>query len=81
MIARGDANIVTKQIRRIGSYVEHVGARMPKPDEASLLQLADGVPVVTITRVAYGEHGTPLEMNDMVLAADRYELSYEWLAE
>jgi len=66
---------------RIGSYVEHVGARMPKPDEASLLQLADGVPVVTITRVAYGEEGTPLEMNDMVLAADRYELSYEWPAE
>ncbi|MEQ0564642.1 GntR family transcriptional regulator [Amycolatopsis sp. NEAU-NG30] len=66
---------------RIGSYVEHVGARMPTPDEASLLQLADGVPVVTITRVAYGEDGTPLEMNDMVLAADRYELSYEWPAE
>lgn len=66
---------------RIGSYVEHVGARMPSPDEASLLQLADGVPVVTITRVAYGDDGTPLEMNDMVLAADRYELSYEWPAE
>ncbi|WP_409186743.1 GntR family transcriptional regulator [Amycolatopsis sp. VS8301801F10] len=66
---------------RLGSFVEHVGARMPTPDEASLLQLAEGVPVVTVTRVAYGEDGTPLEMNDMILAADRYELSYEWPAD
>ncbi|MFF0149503.1 GntR family transcriptional regulator [Amycolatopsis sulphurea] len=65
----------------LGSFIEHVGARMPTPDEASLLQLADGVPVMTVTRVAYGEDGTPLEMNDMVLAADRYELSYEWPAD
>lgn len=66
---------------QLGSFVEHVGARMPTPDEASLLQLAHGVPVVTVTRVAYSVDGTPLEMNDMVLAADRYELSYEWPAD
>lgn len=66
---------------RLGSFVEHVGARMPTPDEASLMQLAEGVPVVTVTRVAYGEDGTPLEMNDMILSADRYELSYEWPAD
>ncbi|MDT8915425.1 GntR family transcriptional regulator [Amycolatopsis sp. PS_44_ISF1] len=66
---------------RLGSFAEHVGARMPAPDEASLLQLAEGVPVVTVTRVAYGADGTPLEVNEMVLAADRYELSYEWPAD
>lgn len=66
---------------RIGSFAEHVGARMPTPDEASLMQLAVGVPVITVTRVAFGEDGTPLEMNDMVMAADRYELSYEWPAD
>lgn len=66
---------------RLGTFIEHVGARMPRPDEATLLQLADGVPVITVTRVAHGEDGTPLEMNDMVLAADRYELSYEWPAD
>lgn len=65
----------------LGSFVEHVGARMPTPDEASLLQLAEGVPVVTVTRIAYSADGTPLEMNDMILAADRYELSYEWPAD
>ncbi|WP_326838028.1 GntR family transcriptional regulator [Amycolatopsis rhabdoformis] len=66
---------------QLGSFVEHVGARMPTPDEASLLQLADGVPVITVTRVAYAFDGLPVEMNDMVLAADRYELSYEWPAD
>lgn len=65
----------------LATFVEHVGARMPTPQEASLLQLGDGVPVITVTRVAYGEDGLPLEMNDMVLAADRYELSYEWPAD
>ncbi|MEV4053056.1 GntR family transcriptional regulator [Amycolatopsis sp. NPDC049688] len=65
----------------LGSFVEHVGARMPTPDETSLLQLAEGVPVITVTRVAYSADGRPLEMNDMVLAGDRYELSYEWPAD
>jgi len=66
---------------KLGRFVEHVGARMPTPDEGTLLQLADGVPVVTVTRVAYSEQGRPVEMNDMVLAADRYELTYEWPAD
>lgn len=65
----------------IGSYIEHVGSRMPTPEEASLLQLSPGIPVITVTRVAYQVDGTPLEMNDMVLPADRYELTYEWAAE
>lgn len=54
---------------------------MPTPHETSALQLGPGVPVITVTRVAFGEDGTPLEMNDMVLPADRYELSYEWPAD
>lgn len=65
----------------IGSFVEHVGARMPTPQETSLLQLPSGVPILTVTRVAVGEDGVQLEMNDMVLASDRYELTYEWEAE
>jgi hypothetical protein len=31
--------------------------------------------------VAYRTDGVPLEVNDMVLPADRYELSYEWPAD
>jgi GntR family transcriptional regulator len=65
----------------IGSFAEHVGARMPSPDEVTLLQLTGGVPVLTITRVAYGTDGRPLEMNDIVLPASLYQLSYEWPAD
>lgn len=65
----------------LGIFAEQVGARMPTPEEASLLQLAPGTPVVTVTRVAYRVDGVPLEMNDMVLPADRYELTYEWMAD
>ncbi|MET8998379.1 UTRA domain-containing protein [Amycolatopsis sp. NPDC004169] len=66
--------------RTIGSFAEHVGARMPMPAEAARLQIADGVPVITVTRVTYAVDGTPLEMNDIVLVAGRFELSYEWPA-
>lgn len=66
--------------RTILRFVEHVGARMPTPEEAAALQLRSGVPVVAVTRVAHGEDRA-LEVNDMVLPADRYELSYEWLAD
>ncbi|MCP2253298.1 GntR family transcriptional regulator [Prauserella aidingensis] len=65
----------------IGTYAEHVGSRMPTPDELSTLQLQSGTPVITVTRVAYREDGTPLEVNDMTLPADRYELAYEWAAD
>lgn len=65
----------------IATFAEHVGARMPTPDEVSALQLDEGTPVVTVTRVAYGKDGIPLEVNDMVFPADKYELSYEWAAD
>lgn len=57
--------------------VETVSTRMPTPEERELLRLADGVPVMCITRVAYDAAGLPLEINDMVLAGDRYVLSYD----
>jgi GntR family transcriptional regulator len=43
----------------IASFVEHVGARMPTPDEVTTLQLDEGTPVITVTRVAYGPAGHP----------------------
>lgn len=57
--------------------LEHVRTRMPTPDERKLLQLDEGVPVLDVTRVAYDAEDTPLEINDMVLAGDRHELTYE----
>jgi GntR family transcriptional regulator len=63
---------------RIGRFTETVGARMPTPAEASRLRITPGVPVLTVTRVAHRQDGFPLEMNDIVLPADRYETTYTW---
>jgi len=58
-------------------YRETVSSRMPTPEEASALQLADGTPVLLITRIAYDSTDRPVEVNDIVLAADHYELVYD----
>jgi GntR family transcriptional regulator len=63
--------------QRFARYVENVGARMPTPEEAAALQLTAGTPVITVTRVAYTTTGNVAEVNDIVMAADRFELVYE----
>lgn len=65
----------------VGHFTETVGARMPTPVESSALQITSGTPILTVTRVAYAMDDTPLEVNDIVLAADRYELAYDIPAE
>jgi GntR family transcriptional regulator len=60
----------------LGRFQEDVSARMPLPDEARALRLGAAVPVIRVVRTAFDEQGTPVEVNDMVLAADRYELTY-----
>ena len=63
--------------RRLGHFTEEVTARMPLPDEARALQLAAGVPVFRLVRIAYDSDGRPVEVCDTVMASDRYVLSYE----
>ena len=62
------------------SFAEYVRARMPVSEERSVLQLDPGVPVLTVTRVAFSGD-RPVEMNDITMSADRYELAYEWPAD
>jgi GntR family transcriptional regulator len=61
---------------RLARFQEDVSARMPLPDEARALRLSAGMPVIRVVRTAFDDQGTPVEVNDMVLAADRYELTY-----
>lgn len=62
---------------QLDHFEETVSARMPTPDELSILQLPPGTPVVRVTRIAYTDNGRAVEANDMVLAGDRYELIYQ----
>ncbi|WP_203961220.1 GntR family transcriptional regulator [Actinocatenispora thailandica] len=57
-------------------FVEEVQARMPSPDEARLLVLPAGVPVITVVRVAHTSE-RPVEVNEIVVNSDLYVLEYE----
>lgn len=50
---------------------------MPTPEEAKLLALFPGVPVVHMWDVDYDEHGRTLQVAHDIYAADRHEFSYE----
>ncbi|OXM70765.1 MULTISPECIES: GntR family transcriptional regulator [Amycolatopsis] len=65
----------------ISQFMEDVGARMPTDEERTQLELPPGTPVLTVTRLAFRTDGVALEMNDIIMAADRYRLVYEWEAE
>lgn len=57
-------------------WSEAITARMPTPEEAELLDLPPGVPVLRIVRLATSPEGQPLEVNDTRLDADRFEIGY-----
>ncbi len=56
---------------------EQVTARMPTPDEASILRPADGVPVLVITRTTRDAERTVWEVLHVTAVADRTVLVYE----
>lgn len=58
-------------------FPERVSSRAATADEATTMQLAQGVPILVVTRIAITTDGMPLEVNVMRMAADRYELLYD----
>ncbi|MFI0943858.1 GntR family transcriptional regulator [Streptomyces sp. NPDC021020] len=62
---------------QLDHFEEEIRARMPSPDEAKLLQLAAGVPVIHLVRTAYDIEGRAVEVCDTVMAADAYVLAYQ----
>ena len=70
---------VVPRMDAIGQHITHVtedvNARAPRPYESEQLQIAPGVPVITIIRT-YFVGDRPVETCDIVVAADRYTLSY-----
>lgn len=70
---------VVPRMDAIGQHITHVtedvNARAPRPHESEQLDIAPGVPVMTIVRT-YFVDDRPVETCDIVVAADRYTLSY-----
>jgi GntR family transcriptional regulator len=65
---------------RLTHFEEVVRGRPPLPAEADQLDIPYGYPVLALTRIAWAGP-RPVEVNDIVLAADRFELSYTWPAD
>ncbi|MFF4346769.1 GntR family transcriptional regulator [Streptomyces sp. NPDC001530] len=75
----GSVTGVVPRMDSIGQHITHVtedvNARAPRPYESEQLEIAPGVPVITIIRTYYVDD-RPVETCDIVVAADRYTLSY-----
>jgi len=50
---------------------------MPTPQEAAALRLPQGVPVTRVFRTVLDSNDEPVEVQETIAAADRYEFRYE----
>jgi len=57
-------------------YVDEITTRMPSPDEARMLDLGTGVPVLAYVRTCYTKE-RPVRLTETVFAGDRNRLVYE----
>ena len=57
--------------------VEDVQTRMPTGDEARALKMGPGTPVFRVLRTVLTRDDRPVEVLDMILGGDRYQLRYE----
>jgi GntR family transcriptional regulator len=77
----GSYGVLEENGHRLDHFVEYVSTRVASLEEAERLNLGPGAPVLCVTRVAYDTNGLPVEINDMVMVGDRYELVYEIAAD
>jgi len=61
---------------RLTSFREDVSVRMPNPDEMRQLRLAEGIPVVDLTQIAYSGD-RPVECFVAVMAGDKHRFRYD----
>jgi GntR family transcriptional regulator len=59
-------------------FTEEVRSRMPQPEEARLLKLPAGTPVMVVVRTAFTIGGMPVELNEMILDSASYVLQYDF---
>jgi GntR family transcriptional regulator len=56
---------------------EWVTARMPAAEEAKILRITAGVPVLRTLRLTCTDLDVPVEVLEIIFSADIYELEYE----
>ncbi|CAL9506634.1 hypothetical protein SUDANB145_03531 [Streptomyces sp. enrichment culture] len=68
------AHLETRKKVRFDHVTERVSARLPDATERELLDLPDGVPVLSVLVIACDASGQALQVSDVLLPADRQEL-------
>ncbi|MFN2591651.1 MAG: GntR family transcriptional regulator [Candidatus Dormibacteria bacterium] len=82
-LARGERILdgIFAALERLGrppvSSTEEVVARAPTPEEAALLRLGPGIPVLVITRTTLGGEGRVLEVLEVIASGEATILVYE----
>jgi len=51
---------------------------MPTPEEAQILRLPPGVPVVRLLHIDYDDQDRTLQVADDLYVGDRHEFVFEW---
>jgi GntR family transcriptional regulator len=59
---------------RFDHAIESITARQPSGEEAELLGIAPGSPVLSVVVTAYDATGRPIQVNDLVLPGQRHEI-------
>jgi GntR family transcriptional regulator len=77
-LPEGPDNLIERLGHRFARGVEVLRVRMPSPDEARLLELDPGVPVVRMLHVDHDPDGRTLQVADDLYAGDRHEFTFEW---
>jgi GntR family transcriptional regulator len=77
-IPEGPDNVIEQLGHRFARGVEVLRTRMPTPEEARLLELEAGVPVVRMLHIDYSPEGRTLQVADDLYAGDRHEFAFEW---
>ncbi|MDI2130826.1 UTRA domain-containing protein [Yinghuangia seranimata] len=57
-------------------WVEHLRTRMPMPDEATTLRLAEGVPLFQVLRVTLNQDERPPALEEFKIPGDDLEMTY-----
>ncbi|MFG3233612.1 GntR family transcriptional regulator [Streptomyces antibioticus] len=68
------AHLEARKKVRFDHVTERVSARLPERGEAELLELPDGMPVLSVLVLACDASGQALQVSDVLLPADRQEL-------
>jgi GntR family transcriptional regulator len=77
-LPEGPDNLIERRGHKFARGIELLRSRMPMPDEARLLELDPGVPVVRMLHIDYDPEGRTLQVADDLYAGDRHEFAFEW---